>query len=194
VEGWENHRRIVDAGKRIIYTFWHGRIFTSTYFWRSRGIAVMTSLNRDGDYIARTINRFGYLAPRGSSSRGGSRALAEMMRALRSDRDVGFTIDGPLGPRYIAKPGAIWLASRSGGAVFPFHISAKYKWIFSSWDRFEIPKPFSPVLVLMGAPIFVGENAGTEELARTQHELQGSLEDLLKRGDSHWDDASASVH
>ena len=97
VEGWENHRSIVDAGKKIIYTFWHGRIFMATYFWRNRGIVVMTSQNRDGEYIARVIRRFGYGAARGSSSRGGRRALVEMIHEMRRSNDVAFTIDGPQG-------------------------------------------------------------------------------------------------
>ena len=186
VEGWENYRAIEASQKRIIYTCWHGRIFMATYFWRNRGIVVMTSQNRDGEYIARVIRRFGYGAARGSSSRGGRRALVEMLRVIQQNKDVGFTIDGPRGPRYIAKTGAIWLASRSGSAVFPFHISAEKKWVLNSWDLFQIPKPFSRVLVLMGSPIYASADAMEEEIESKQRELQLALEKLLKRGDSHW--------
>src|SRR5262245_62650623 len=80
------------SGNRAIFTFWHGRIFPATYYWRKRGIVVMTSMNRDGDAIAQCIQRFGYGAARGSSSRGGFKALAEMARDIRRGRDAAFTI------------------------------------------------------------------------------------------------------
>src|SRR6187401_915826 len=94
---------ILTTGNRAIFTFWHGRIFPATYYWRNRGIVVMTSMNLDGEAIAQCILRFGYGAARGSSSRGGLRALAEMIRLVRAGRDTAFTIDGPRGPRYVAK-------------------------------------------------------------------------------------------
>jgi hypothetical protein len=186
VEGWENFRSIQAANKNTIYTFWHGRIFMGTYFFRNRGIVVMTSQNRDGEYIARVIRRFGYGAARGSSTRGGKRALVEMIHELRKNRDVAFTIDGPRGPRYVAKAGAVWIASKTGDAIFPFHMSPQKKWVLNSWDHFHIPKPFSRVLVLMGQPIYVKENAGEDELAESQQALQRSLDELRHRGDSFW--------
>jgi hypothetical protein len=186
VEGSENHKAIEESGNRIIYTFWHGRIFLATYFWRNRGIVVMTSHNRDGEYIARVIRRFGYSAARGSSSHGGRRALVEMIREMRSFKDVAFTIDGPRGPRYVAKPGAIWIASKTGSAVFPFHISPEKKWVVRSWDHFHIPKPFSRVLVLMAPPLYVRADATEPELETAQQKLQGTLDELRERGDSYW--------
>ncbi len=184
VEGWENFRSIHAAGKRVIYTFWHGRIFVGTYFFRNRGIVVMTSRNKDGEYIARVIRRFGYSAARGSSSRGAKGALVEMIRELRSGKDVAFTIDGPRGPRYVAKPGAVWVAAQTGDALFPFHLTPEKSWVMKSWDQFHVPKPFSRVLVLMGTPIYVKEHASAEDLASAQDALQRSLEDLLHRGDA----------
>jgi lysophospholipid acyltransferase (LPLAT)-like uncharacterized protein len=109
-----------------------------------------------------------------------------MVHELRKKRDVGFTIDGPTGPRYVAKPGAVWIASKTGAAVLPFHISADKRWILNSWDLFQIPKPFSRVLVLMGQPIYVEADAGEEGLRAAQRRLQASLEELLERGDTHW--------
>src|SRR3989449_10786085 len=88
---------IYKSGRRAIFTFWHGRIFPATYYWRDRGIVVMTSMNRDGEPIAQCIQRFGYGAARGSSSRGGFRALAEMAGEIRKGRDTGFTIGRPCG-------------------------------------------------------------------------------------------------
>ncbi len=193
VEGWENYKSIHAANKNVIFTFWHGRIFTGTYFWRNRGIVVMTSRNRDGEYIARVIRRFGYGAARGSSTRGGKRALVEMIHELRRKKDVAFTIDGPRGPRYVAKPGAIWIGSKTGDAVFPFHMSAERFWVLNSWDHFQIPKPFSRVLVLMGVPIYVKPDATEADLEESQLALQRSLEDLLQRGDSFWQRSSRTT-
>ena len=141
VDGWENYNAIEQANKRIIYTVWHGRIFLATYFWRNRGIVVMTSQNRDGEYIARVIRRFGYGAARGSSSRGGRRALEEMIHELRREHDVGFTIDGPRGPRYVAKSGAVWIASKTGSAIFPFHIAPEKNGSSRAGIIFRFPSP-----------------------------------------------------
>ena len=186
VEGWDHFASIEAAGRNKIYVFWHGRIFMATYFWRDRGIVVMTSQNRDGEYIARVIRRFGYGAARGSSSRGSRRALVEMIQELRGRKDVAFTIDGPRGPRYVAKPGASYLAWKTGDAILPFHIAARNRWTFSSWDQFQIPKPFSPVLVLIGEPIYVGAEASEEEIEEAQRKIQRALDDLRERGDSRW--------
>lgn len=183
VEGWEHFQSIKERGGNLIYAFWHGRIFMGTFFWRERGIVVMTSQNRDGEYIAGVIGRFGYGAARGSSTRGGRGALVEMIRELRKKKDVAFTIDGPKGPRYVAKPGAIWIASKSGAPVLPFHISVERKWVLNSWDRFHIPWPFSRALVLIGSPIYVERDVSEETLELAQRRLQADLEDLLARGD-----------
>jgi len=186
VEGLEHYRGILESGRRIIYTFWHGRILLGTYYWRNHGIVVMTSRSREGDYIARFIRLFGYGAARGSSSRGSRRALVEMIRELRRNADVAFTIDGPRGPRYVAKPGAAWLAARTGHAVMPFHVSCRNKWVLSSWDRFQIPKPFTQALMLIGEPIYVSKEATEQDLDAAQRRIQESLDTLRRRGDSHW--------
>jgi len=109
-----------------------------------------------------------------------------MIREIRKKHDVAFTIDGPRGPRYVAKPGAVWIASSSGDAVFACYFSPARRCALGSWDQFQIPKPFSRVLVLMGIPIYVKENATEAELEESQQALQHSLEDLLQRGDSYW--------
>ena len=186
IEGMEFHKSILDSGKRIIFAFWHGRILVGTYFWRNRGIVVMTSQSRDGDYIARLIRLFGYGSVRGSGSRGSRRALVEMIRESRRNLDVAFTLDGPRGPRYVAKPGAAWLAAKTGDAVMPFHFSCRDRWVVSSWDRFQIPKPFTHVLLLIGEPIYVRAEATEKELEEARQKIQQSLDELRKRGDSHW--------
>lgn len=188
---WEVHETetresIWNSGKSIIFTFWHGRIFLSTYFHRHQGIVVMTSRNRDGDYIARVIERFGYGTARGSSTRGSHAATLQCLRALKAGKDLGLTIDGPQGPRYIAKPGAAFLARKSGNPVVPFNISSDRKWVLSSWDHFQIPKPFARVAVLFGEPIYVDADASDEEMRAAEARIQNSLDELRDRGDSWW--------
>ena len=185
-EGDSYLEEIYRSGHRAIFTFWHGRIFPATYYWRRRGIAVMTSLNRDGDVIAECIKRFGYLAIRGSSSRGGFRALAEMAREIRQGGDCAFTIDGPRGPKYVAKQGPILLALKTGAAIFCFHISMKHRIQLKSWDEFQIPLPFTRALVLQAAPIWVPDDASEAHLRDLQQQLQTTLDNLRIEGDSRW--------
>src|SRR2546430_7863678 len=177
---------IYKSGNRAIFTFWHGRIFPSTYYWRNRGIIVMTSMNRDGDAIAQCIQRFGFGVARGSSSRGGFRALAEMARAIRGGRDAAFTIDGPRGPRYVAKQGPVLLALKTGAAIFCFHISMKHRIQLKSWDEFQIPLPFTEAVVLKAPPIWVPPDACEAHLRGPHDQMQVTLDELRKRGDSWW--------
>jgi lysophospholipid acyltransferase (LPLAT)-like uncharacterized protein len=185
-EGDSHLEDIRKSGHRAIFTFWHGRIFPATYYWRHRGIVVMTSMNRDGDAIAQCIRRLGYGAARGSSSRGGFRALAEMAREIRQGRDCAFTIDGPRGPKYIAKQGPVLLARKTGAAIFCFHISMKYKIQLKSWDEFQIPLPFTPAVVLKAAPIWVPADSSEPHLRDLHQQMQTTLDKLRMEGDSRW--------
>ncbi|HEY2380482.1 MAG TPA: lysophospholipid acyltransferase family protein [Terriglobia bacterium] len=185
-EGDSHLDDIYKSGQRAIFTFWHGRIFPSTYYWRNRGIVVMTSMNRDGDAIAQCIRRFGFGAARGSSSRGGFRALAEMAREIRKGHDAAFTIDGPRGPRYVAKQGPVLLAMKTGAAIFCFHISMKHKIQLKSWDEFQIPLPFTRAIVLKAEPIWVPPDASEEVLRNLHQQMQTALDKLRNEGDTRW--------
>jgi len=182
VEGWENWETASRDGAIPIYTCWHNRVFLSTYFWRDRGIVVMTSQSFDGEYIARFIQRFGYGAVRGSSTRGATGALVEMIRLLNAGRPGGFTIDGPRGPKYVAKLGAVLLAKKTGQPVMPFTIATRHYYEVNSWDRFQIPWPFTKALVRIAPPIFVAADADETTLAEKRAELQQSLDELNRRG------------
>jgi lysophospholipid acyltransferase (LPLAT)-like uncharacterized protein len=184
--GDSNLDEILKSGNRAIFTFWHGRIFPATYYWRDRGIIVMTSMNLDGEAIAQCIQRFGYGAARGSSSRGGMRALVELAQLIRQGRDAAFTIDGPRGPRYVAKPGPAMLARKTGAAIFCFHISMKYKIQLNSWDHFQIPLPFTPAIVLKAPPIWVSPEASEQDVRSAHQEMQQILDSLRQKGDSWW--------
>jgi lysophospholipid acyltransferase (LPLAT)-like uncharacterized protein len=177
---------VYSAGKRLIMAFWHGRIIMATYCFRKRGIVVMTSQNRDGEYIARVIQRFGYGVARGSSTRGSHGATTEALRALNDGKDVGLAIDGPRGPRYVAKKGAAFLARKSGHPVLPFHISVEKKWMMKSWDHFQIPRPFTRGIVLIGDPIYVDAGSTAEGMQAAEDRIQRALDELRDRGDRWW--------
>lgn len=182
VEGWEHFEQIEKDKKIPIYTFWHNRIFIGTYFFRNRGIVVMTSQSLDGEYIARFIQRLGYGASRGSSTRGGIKALAEMIRVMKEGLPSGFSIDGPKGPKYIAKLGACLLAKKTQNPMIPFVLESKRFWEINSWDNLQIPKPFTRVKVIIEKPIYVSSEANDEELENKRLELQNTLDELVKRG------------
>jgi lysophospholipid acyltransferase (LPLAT)-like uncharacterized protein len=172
-------------GKCVIYTSWHREIFGATWFWRRRGIVVITSQNFDGEYIARIIQRHGYGAARGSSSRGGVRALVELRRVLRRGRDAGFSIDGPRGPRFIAKPGAVTLAKATGAAILCFHIAVRRAHVLrKSWDLSEFPYPFSRAAVFIAPSILVPSHANDAEQESKLREVQECLDRLVRQGDA----------
>lgn len=153
--GAEHPAAIRAAGQAPILGFWHGRALTAILYFRDSGVTAMTSQNFDGEWISRIMWRFGHQTARGSTSRGGSRALVELRRALEAGRTAAFTLDGPRGPARIAQAGAVWLAGATGHPVLPLHVEASRAWVVESWDRHLIPKPGSDVIVAFGAPISV---------------------------------------
>ena len=181
VEGLDCIDGVLRSGRQPVMAFWHGRILPATFYFRHRGIVVMTSENFDGEWIARIIEKFGYRAARGSTSRGGPRALVEMKRAMEQGQPAGFTLDGPRGPAERAQPGAIWLAKATGNPIVPFHIEAARYWTLRSWDRTQSPKPFSPVAVAIGQPVCVSADAGEADLERARQDLEGALDALRQR-------------
>lgn len=161
VEGLSHYDSIIASGRQPIFAFWHGRILPATLFWKDKGIVVITSQNFDGEWIAGIIRRFGYGTARGSSSRGGARALVQLRRELANGRPVAFTVDGPRGPARAAQPGAVFLAGATGHPILPFHIEATRFWTMKSWDRTQVPKAFSSLAVAIGEPIYVRDTAET---------------------------------
>lgn len=175
IEGFEHFEAIRSAGHQPIMAFWHGRILPATYYFRDRGIVVITSENFDGEWIARIIERFGYGTSRGSSSRGGPRALLQLSRDLSAGRPAGFTVDGPRGPARISQPGAVWLAKASGHPVLPFHCEARESWTLESWDRTQIPKPFTTVAISVAPPFYVPREASESDIEAYRQRLDAAL-------------------
>ena len=180
-EGLEHFDAIAASGRQPIMAFWHGRILPATYFFRRRGIVVITSENFDGEWIAGIIERFGYETARGSTSRGARKALLQLTRDMTAGKPVGFTLDGPRGPAGVAQPGAVWLAKATGNPVLPFHLEASRHWTLNSWDRTQIPRPYATVALAVGTPIDVPSDADEAMQDERRRELETSLEVLRQR-------------
>jgi lysophospholipid acyltransferase (LPLAT)-like uncharacterized protein len=181
VEGLDHYDAIVNSGRQPVMAFWHGRILPATYYFRRRGIVVITSENFDGEWIARIIERFGFGTARGSSTRGGLKAMLRLVRDMERGKPAGFTLDGPRGPARVAQPGAIWLARATGNPVLPFHLEAASHWTASSWDRTQVPKPFTTVALVVGEPMDVPQDATDGQLESARQELERRLATLEAR-------------
>jgi lysophospholipid acyltransferase (LPLAT)-like uncharacterized protein len=166
-----------------IFVFWHGRMLPLSYGYRNQSIHVLASQHRDGELMGQTIRRLGFGHVRGSSTRGGARAIRELAGKLQDGFDLGITVDGPKGPRYMVKPGPFEIAKISGSPVVPVATSSKRHWVFSSWDAFEVPKPFTTVFVRFGAPVVVPRDAGPDELEAMRAGLERKLREMTDAND-----------
>src|SRR5713226_1402366 len=163
VLGWQHAERVYAAGQRIIWPFWHNCTVPILWWARDRGIVVMNSTNFDGQWTRRVIERLGYGTAQGSSTRGGLRGLAVMAQRLAEGRDAGFTIDGPRGPRYVAKPGPAMLARKTGRPIYVFHIGVeKAHTLEKAWDKMQIPHLFTRAVIVSAPLILVSPDADAE--------------------------------
>lgn len=182
------------SARRVVYAFWHGRLVVLSWTHRGRGIQVLASDHYDGDLMGRTIERLGFGHLKGSTTRGGSRALRDLRRALQRGADIGLTVDGPRGPRGTVAQGAIELARLGGAAVVPITNAARRRRLVRSWDRLQIPAPFTRVVVAHGEPLIVPGGASADEredlralLERRLHRLTGDLDrELGHEGEDAW--------
>ena len=177
VLGWQHADAVHASGKRIIWAFWHRIILPIVWWHRNRGVVVMNTTAFDGQWTRKVIEWLGFGTAQGSSSRGGLRGLAVMARRLAEGRDCAFTIDGPRGPRYVAKPGPVMLARKTGCPVMVFHIGVDPGKTFTrTWDHFLLPMPFARAVILFAPPIWVPEDADSRMLEAKHAEMQRELE------------------
>lgn len=181
--GLEHLEEIKNAGKLPIQCFWHDQIFLATYFFRHRRIVVMASQSFDGEYIARFIQRFGYGSVRGSSTRGGIGALVKQIRLMKLGCPAGFAIDGPRGPRHVVKEGALLLAKKTQNPILPFSVTPRSYWTIKSWDKMQIPRPFTRALVEIAPPILLAADAIDNDIAAKSRDLQNELDKLTLMGE-----------
>lgn len=177
---WVGKEHVADLERRglnWIYAFWHGWLLGLIYTHRKRGIRVLVSTHRDGELVARVITRLGFGAVRGSTTRGGGRALFTLA-ALRDEAPLGVAPDGPRGPARRVHAGVIYLAQRSGLPIVPLTSAANPCWRASSWDRFAVPLPFARCAVGYGEPLWVPSQAKGAEIEELRGELEARLNTL----------------
>ncbi len=184
--GRENLELVRKEKGPVVYAFWHGRMLILAYSHRMQKIHVLISQHRDGELIARIIQRLGFVSVRGSTTRGGSKAIFEMCEKATSGHDVAVTPDGPKGPRFQVQPGAIYIGQRSGMPIIPITNSAENRWTLSTWDRFVIPKPFSRAVIMLGPPIFVSAESTSQELEEVRVDFEKQMNELTKKADNYF--------
>jgi hypothetical protein len=162
----------------VVLAFWHEVLPLAAWKYRGTGYHTLTSYSYDGELIARIIRHLGLAALRGSSSRGGGEALKQMETALRMGVTIGFTLDGPRGPRREAKPGVAVLAARSGIPTVPVALAATRCWRMKSWDRMAIPKPFSRIVCVHGAALKAPGEDDDAIIEQHRHNVERELNQL----------------
>ena len=163
------------GGERCIYALWHARMLPLIYAYRGLGVAALVSRSRDGELIAGVIERIGYVAARGSSSRGGQQGFNELVRFAEQGRSLTITPDGPRGPCEVVKPGLVRLASLTGLPVLPVASASRRSWILRSWDGFRVPRPFSRVLISYGEPLHVPPELDEAAVEAWRQRLEDAL-------------------
>ncbi|HEX9148914.1 MAG TPA: lysophospholipid acyltransferase family protein [Thermoanaerobaculia bacterium] len=177
---FERYLGLKARGVPILFTLWHGRMFLSIQAHRHEGIVTMASRSKDGEIIAGWLERNGYFVVRGSSTRGGSEALREMVRRIRGGENAALTVDGPTGPPRQVQPGIVQLARLTGGWILPVTSSSSRPRFLSSWDRYLLPMPFSRNVVLYGEPFPIDERDSDEE---AQERIGAALDEATREAD-----------
>jgi lysophospholipid acyltransferase (LPLAT)-like uncharacterized protein len=180
-------REHVDSARRmhphIVFAFWHGRLLPLVHVHRGENAHVLASEHEDGELLGRTIRHFGFGHVRGSSTRGGTKAILALAEASGAGHDVALTVDGPRGPRFEVKPGVVEVAKLTGCAIIPVTTSSRRHRTFASWDAFELPAPFTRVVVTYGPPVVVPRDADRELMEAKRRELESSLRHITEAGD-----------
>jgi len=163
-------------GKHAIYAFWHAHMLLPAYVGRQRNVKVLISQHRDGEYIAQIVQRLGYGVARGSTTRGGAKALLRMIKQIKEESiSLAITPDGPKGPRFVAQSGAILLGQKTRYPIIPVMIYLTKYWELPSWDRFCIPKPFSKAMIFYGDPILVPPKLEKSDVEEYRVSLENAL-------------------
>ena len=166
------------TGEPVVFVSWHGRLLPLLYLFRNRGIVMLVSQHRDGEYLTRLGRGLGYDAVRGSSTRGGHGALRELVRKVRGGSSLAITPDGPRGPKEKLKPGALQVARITNAPVIPIMAGGDSAWWIEGWDRFMVPKPWATIRVAVGAPRIVPGDASVRDLQQYASELEDQLQSL----------------
>jgi len=176
VIGGENIESLKAEGKNWIYLLWHNNIAIASWVLRKENLIIMASASRDGGLAAEILENFGYEIVRGSTSKGGLKAMLSIVKSIKSGRTIALTPDGPRGPKYVLQKGPIVIAQKSEVPLVPIDIQSTRQWIFKkSWDQHKLPKPFSTLIISIGKPIYVDRNSGKDDLERLQSIVESEM-------------------
>lgn len=178
--GWEMAQ---DLPGSKIYCGWHGRSFIPANFFKGRGVYGIFSLSRDGELQTRIFSRLGFRVIRGSTGRGGERALVESIRVLRKGAEMAITPDGPRGPAHIVQGGVLAMAKKSGCALIPVGTAARPAFYVPSWDKYMLPAPFARASFVLGEPMYVPADATDEQVEEIRQALQDQIHAMQAEAD-----------
>ncbi|MBU4421151.1 MAG: lysophospholipid acyltransferase family protein [Proteobacteria bacterium] len=186
LKGFEKVEPIINS-RKFIWALWHSRLLLPNYLSKGLDGTAMVSGSEDGEFVARILKKQGHEAIRGSTTRGGIKALSALIRKLKEKQRPSIIIpDGPQGPRFKVKLGIIILARETGHPILPFSYSAKKIKVFASWDRFILPYPFTKCIGIYGNPLFVPKDADKNDLMRYRNLLEKELNRLTLEADSYF--------
>ncbi|MEQ1932344.1 MAG: lysophospholipid acyltransferase family protein [Fimbriimonadaceae bacterium] len=178
--GFERYEK---SGHAQIFCGWHGRSLIAANFLRNRGTWVIVSHSRDGEMQSRIFGRFGFQVIRGSTGRGGERALVDSIRTLRANGEMAITPDGPRGPTEVVQPGVLLMSKKTGAWLVPVGLSAKPAFFAKSWDRYMVPWFFSKAVFAFGEPVVVPSDATEEVIEEKRLELELSIKKVQAEAD-----------
>lgn len=179
--GRRYHDQILHRNQPVLLSAWHFAFPAVIFYFRHMEGLVMVSRSRDGEFAARTLHRMGYLTVRGSSHRGGSKALREMLTLIREGHSGGFVADGSQGPPQIAQKGILLLARYAQAPVMPLSVAARPCVRFPSWDRTLLPLPLARIALAFGPPIWVPADSDAKGLEKKRVALESALTNLTRQ-------------
>jgi lysophospholipid acyltransferase (LPLAT)-like uncharacterized protein len=186
----EIESNVFKRGQLPIYASWHQRFFPGiTLFARRKPISIMISRSRDGELISRIAKTLGWYPVRGSSSKGGRQALRKIKKLIQEGYKVGHIVDGPRGPIGVVKPGLLLIAQATGMPIIPIIVSAEKKWVFNSWDRFMIPKPFSRVIIRFCDEMCIPRKLSSSDFEDKRSQIENTFKKLYDETDAIWSNA-----
>ncbi len=191
IMGLDHPEAFWSSGKPFVGAFWHGRLLMMSYAWQTekQQMTMLISRHRDGEIIARAISHFGLGAVRGStakqgtSDKGGTDAVRQLVRIMKAGHCVGLTPDGPRGPRMRVAPGIVQVARLTGLPIVPATFSARRRKVLNSWDRFIVALPFTSGVILWGKPMAVPRDLDADGLEQKRQEVEQALNDLAAEAD-----------
>lgn len=185
---FEEYSEKLKSRDQLVHACWHGRLLFCPYtYWGKNGITALVSTHRDGDMVARFFAHFGINSARGSTTRGSIGGVKGLLKVVKNGGDLALTPDGPKGPRHVVQMGTIHIAKRTGLPIYPITYSAKKRKVFSSWDKFVMPYPFTKIVFICGEAIYIDRDATDSEVEGKRLELEKSLIDITERADRYFD-------